>query len=140
MWLVHGTSREDKEWPEHQWQALARRLNDAGYQLQIPAGSDAEVARAYRIAGGTTAKIWERASLTDIKNAMDSATQVIAVDTGLAHLADALQRPLLMLFGPTQPGLVGPLSPNSQIIQRDRMDQISAAEVVEAIEGVRSGE
>jgi len=32
---------------------------------------------------------------------------VIAVDTGLGHLAAALSKPTLSLYGPTNPGLCG---------------------------------
>lgn len=133
VWLVHATSRADKEWPEAHWRELASALDAKGYQLQIPAGNAAEAARAERIASGLNAQIWAGRSLTEIKDAMAAAHAVVAVDTGLAHLADALQRPLVMLFGPTDPGLVGPKAASSTLIQAAEMEDIEVAEVMEAL-------
>jgi len=134
VWLIHGTSRADKEWPEGHWRALAQHLSGAGKQLHIPAGSDAEIARAHRIASGTDAKIWERCSLSDIKTEMARAQAVVAVDTGLAHLADALERRLIMLFGPTNPGLVGPKGAHSRLLKADAMAQIEVQDVIGALD------
>ena len=134
VWLVHGTSRADKEWPESHWRDLAQQLAQAGKSLQIPAGSEAEIARAHRIASGTGATVWERRTLTDIKNQMTRAQAVVAVDTGLAHLADALQRPLVMLFGPTDPGLVGPKAGTSKLVRAEHMDSITPQQVLEALD------
>ena len=134
IWLVHGTSRSDKEWPEAQWRQLAQALDSKGYALNIPAGSSAEEARAQRIASGLDATVWTGCSLTDIKQAMAEAHAVVAVDTGLAHLADALQRPLVMLFGPTDPGLVGPKARTSQHLSAPAIDDIDVSQVLEALD------
>ena len=133
VWLVHGTSRADKEWPEAHWRQVAQRLSSDGFAVQLPAGSDVEAARAQRIASGTDATIWRERSLTEIKQSMAQAHAVVAVDTGLAHLADALQRPLVMLFGPTDPGLVGPKAASSTLLQAPSMDQITPDQVLEAL-------
>ena len=133
IWLVHGTSRADKEWPEASWRALAAQLSNAGFRLNIPAGSDVEIARAERIGSGLNATVWARRSLTDIKQSMTQAHAVVAVDTGLAHLADALERPLVMLFGPTDPGLVGPKASTSRLLRAETMDALGASDVLEAL-------
>ncbi len=134
VWLVHGTSRADKEWPEDDWCELAQALDAKGYILNIPAGSAVEVARAERIASGLNARVWAGCSLTDIKNSIARSHAVVAVDTGLAHLADALQRPLVMLFGPTDPGLVGPKADTSQYLSGDSVADISPEQVLEALD------
>ena len=43
--LVHGTSRQDKEWPLDHWLQLGYRLNDAGFAVAVAHGSDAEQRR-----------------------------------------------------------------------------------------------
>ena len=42
---------------------------------------------------------------------------VVAVDTGLAHLAAALDKPTIALYGPTSPGLTGTYGNNQKHLQ-----------------------
>ena len=134
VWLVHGTSRVDKEWPESHWIELAQTLANKGMQIHLPGGSESEICRAHRIASYCDGVVHQGVGLTEIKSLMATATAVVAVDTGLAHLADALQKNLVMLFGPTQPGLVGPLGPGSTTIKRDTMAEIQVDEVLEVLD------
>lgn len=133
VWLVHGTSRVDKEWPEAHWIQLAQALHNKGIKVHLPGGSEAEISRAHRIASYCDGVVHQGVGLTEIKSLMAQAAGVVAVDTGLAHLADALQKKLVMLFGPTQPGLVGPLGPNSSVIKQDTMVEIQADQVLEVL-------
>ena len=134
VWLIHGTSRVDKEWPESQWIELARALVHKGMQIHLPGGSEAEINRAHRIASYCDGVVHQSVGLTEIKSLMAKAAAVVAVDTGLAHLADALQKKLVMLFGPTQPGLVGPLGANSAVLKQDTMTEIRADQVLEMLD------
>lgn len=45
-----------------------------------------------------------------------NSTFVIGGDTGPLHLADALQKPLLALYGPTKPSRTGPINPHARIL------------------------
>ena len=47
-----------------------------------------------------------------IKNSM----LVIGGDTGALHIADALQKPLLALYGPTKPSRTGPINPHARTL------------------------
>ena len=133
VWLIHGTSRIDKEWPESHWIELAQALYKKGLQIHLPGGSEAEISRAHRIASYCDGVVHQGVGLTEIKSLMAKALGVVAVDTGLAHLADALQKRLVMLFGPTQPGLVGPLGVNSAVLKQDMMTEIRADQVLEIL-------
>ncbi|WP_420550143.1 lipopolysaccharide heptosyltransferase I [Litorivicinus lipolyticus] len=124
VWLVHGTSRDDKLWPERYWIELAAGLSKKGFSLVVPGHSHQEIARAYRILGERTGSVLSGCSLTEVKQRMAGATAVVAVDTGLAHLADALKLKLIMLFGPTEPGLVGPLGESAKVISAPQMGDI----------------
>jgi len=46
---------------------------------------------------------------------MQKAEIFIGVDSGLMHIANALKKDIIGLFGPTDPGWVAPLSPNAKI-------------------------
>jgi ADP-heptose:LPS heptosyltransferase len=44
----------------------------------------------------------------ELAAAVSAAARVVSGDTGVAHLATALRRPSVVLFGPTSPLLWGP--------------------------------
>jgi heptosyltransferase-2 len=48
-----------------------------------------------------------------------TANAVISNDSGLMHIAAALQKPLIAIYGPTSPNFTPPLSDNSVITQID---------------------
>ena len=89
--LVHGTSRTDKQWPVSSWQALGRRLNAEGYALALPQGSDAEQQSAQRIVAGLSeVEVWPRLQLDALTDALAGCAGVVGVDSGLSHMAVAL--------------------------------------------------
>ena len=109
--LVHGTSRADKEWPVAHWHALGQRLHAAGYSVVLPHGSAAEEATARAIAAGLThATVWPRLGLDALTDALASCAGVIGVDSGLSHIAVALDLPHVQLYNFDTAWRTGPLS------------------------------
>lgn len=109
LMFVHGTTRHAKHWPEAYWAELAAAAAAAGWRVELPVATDSEHARAERIASGLSDRVTvlPRLDLTAIARRIATADAVVSVDTGLSHLAAALDRPNVVLFGPTEPGLVG---------------------------------
>ncbi|MFN3580744.1 MAG: lipopolysaccharide heptosyltransferase I [Pseudomonas sp.] len=106
--FFHGTTWASKHWPELYWRQLAERLVELGVQVRLPWGSPAEQARAERLAAGLEGvQVLPRLSLAGMAHMVAAASACVAVDTGLGHLAAALDVPTLSLFGPTNPGLTG---------------------------------
>ncbi len=106
--FLHGTTWANKHWPEFLWQDLLRQAMASGYHILLPWGSHVEYERAKRIAGDSQdATVLPRLSLTGLAQVLDAASGVVAVDTGLAHLAAALDVPAVVLYGPTDPALAG---------------------------------
>ena len=105
---LHGTSRPDKEWGEAQWQPLLAELAVQGIHTLLPWGNERERVRAERLA---TANAWvqvlPRSSLGELAAILRQALAVIGLDTGLMHLAAALNKPCLALYPVTQAGLTG---------------------------------
>lgn len=111
--FLHGTTRADKHWPDEYWQTLCRLLCDAGINIKLPWWTDAEQRRARFIAEvHPRAEVLSRTHLAGMANVIASAQAVVAVDTGLGHLAAALAVPALSLYGSTSPKLVGAYGPN----------------------------
>lgn len=111
--FLHGTTRDDKHWPDEYWQTLCRLLCDAGFNVRLPWWSDAEHRRARLIAEAhPRAEVLSRTHLAGMAATIACARAVVAVDTGLGHLAAALAVPTLSLYGSTSPKLVGAYGPN----------------------------
>lgn len=106
--FLHGTTWATKHWPEHYWRHLAHIATGAGYEVLIPWGDPEEKRRADFIAAGLDqATVLDKLNLTGLAQQLNRCTGVVAVDTGLGHLAAALAKPTLSLYGPTDPGLSG---------------------------------
>jgi len=106
--FLHGTTWPSKHWPEAYWRELAERMIGFGWAIRLPWGNAEEKARAERIASGLPAvSVLPRLNLGGIAKVVAGARACVAVDTGLGHLAAALDVPSISLYGPTLPGRVG---------------------------------
>jgi heptosyltransferase-1 len=109
--LLTATSRADKEWPENDWQALGLALIATGLRCVLPSGTQAERERAARLATSLGHAVAAPAmNLTDLAGLLAGAALVVGVDTGLVHLAAALDRPTLALYCGSDPALTGVLA------------------------------
>ncbi len=106
--LLTATSRAAKEWPEEHWRELMGLLDGLGWRAVLPAGSAAERACAARLAASSPAGIAAPSlDIAALAGLMAGACAVIGVDTGLVHLAAALDRPTVALFRASDPALTG---------------------------------
>jgi heptosyltransferase-1 len=109
--LIHGTSRADKCWPEAHWRALGARLLEQGHTLGLPHGSDEERERSERLAQalGAGAQVWPRLSLDALTDRMARCAGAIGVDSGLSHIAVALDLPHVQIYNFDTAWRTGPL-------------------------------
>ncbi|WP_107791511.1 lipopolysaccharide heptosyltransferase I [Campylobacter concisus] len=70
-----------------------------GCEIYLCYGSESEKARAEAIISGTKAKLLEKLSIKDMIDFIASCDLVIGNDSGLTHLAWAVNRPSITLFG-----------------------------------------
>ena len=106
--LLHATSRADKLWDEANWIALGRYLHEKNIRCVLPWGSAAEQARSLRLAADIPdAIVPPRLNLNEAAALLGGAQAVIGVDTGLAHLAAALNVPTVGIYTATDPALTG---------------------------------
>ncbi|QKE64674.1 lipopolysaccharide heptosyltransferase I [Aquipseudomonas campi] len=106
--FLHGTTWASKHWPEADWRALAERMAGQGWAVRLPWGNETEKARAERIVAGIDgAAVLPKLNLAGVAKVIAGASACVAVDTGLGHLAAALDVPSISLYGPTLPGRVG---------------------------------
>ena len=109
--FLHGTTWASKHWPESYWIELAHDVTEQGYSILLPWGNDIEYQRAIKIQqhckNKDSVQVLDKMNLNELAVIIASVDAVIAVDTGLAHLAAALDTPTIALYGPTSPGLTG---------------------------------
>ncbi|WP_036859076.1 lipopolysaccharide heptosyltransferase I [Porticoccus hydrocarbonoclasticus] len=111
--FFHGTTWSSKHWPELYWRKLAEKLVEREIGVQLPWGNAEEKARAERLAEGLPrVQVLPSLSLAGMARVVAGAKACVAVDTGLGHLAAALNVPCLSLFGPTDAGLTGAYGPS----------------------------
>jgi len=115
--LAHGTSRADKCWPDDHWLELGRRLLDQGRALGLPHGSDEEEACSRRLAQvlGPRAQVWPRLSLDALTSRMGRCAGAIGVDSGLSHIAVALDLPHVQVYNFDTAWRTGPLDDPRQV-------------------------
>lgn len=106
--LLHATSAMKKEWPENNWVQLGERLASRGMISVLPFGNEVEQARSNRLASRISgARVPPALSLDLLAALMSQARIVVGVDTGLTHLAVALNRPTIGLYCATDPAATG---------------------------------
>jgi len=109
--FLHGTTWETKYWPETHWIELLQKANAMGKKVILPWGNQEEHERALRIASSTEdGQAWvpkQMLSLNDMAKTLKNAQAVVSVDTGLSHVAAAIEVPMVVLYRVTDPKLIG---------------------------------
>jgi heptosyltransferase-1 len=112
--FIHNASWKTKLWPERHWMDLIAKCIGAGFRVLLPWGNPEEEARAKRLATRPEAHVLPRLNLSEIGYVLARAKACVCMDTGLSHLAAALDVPAITLYGATDTGLIG-ASGESQI-------------------------
>ena len=108
--LLSATSRDDKLWPEAHWISLGQQLKARGFSAILPGGNVLERERAARLASAIPNAIAAPPmTIPELATLLAQAKAVIGVDTGLSHLAVALDTPTVAIYTATDPGLTGVL-------------------------------
>lgn len=104
-----------KRWPAHHFATLARSLAVPvwllGSEKDAPIG--AEIAQ---LADGAALNLCGRTTLEQAIDLIASARAVVSNDSGLMHIAAALDRPLVALYGSSSPAYTPPLSVHAKIL------------------------
>jgi heptosyltransferase-1 len=106
--FLHATTRDTKHWPETYWRELIGRLENSPFVIKLPWGAQHEQERAYRLAQGYQhVQVLPKLTLEKVAFELANAEGIVSVDTGLSHLAAALDKRNITIYGPTDPGLIG---------------------------------
>ena len=118
--FAHGTTRSDNEWPEPCWADIGQRLVAAGFRVVLPHAGALEVQRVQRIAAAIGAdagsvEVLPALALDALARRMAACCGVIGVDSGLSHLAVALDRCHVQIFSQPRVWRAGPVGSAYQL-------------------------
>lgn len=141
-----------KTWPAERYAEVVRRLAARGLVVVLTGGEGEHALnrRIVDLAGGLAFDLAGRTDLRTLAALIERCAVFLAPDTGPAHLAAAVGTPLVALFGPKAPHIMGPLGDDARIVRlypepsaeadaargghHPRMWAISAEDVMRALE------
>lgn len=109
-----------KQWPPEYFAELLRRLAQHGIDAWI-FGSGKEAALAESIvsqSGGAGRNLCGQTRLEDAVDLISAVTLAVSNDSGLMHIAAAVRRPVLALYGSSSPAFTPPLSDRAVVFYR----------------------
>jgi heptosyltransferase II len=110
-----------KRWPKEYFSELATMLAAEGHAVWV-IGSAKETALGDAIqqaSGGAALNLCGKTSLDEAAILLSTAETVVANDSGLMHLAAAVDRPLIAIYGSSSPSFTPPLSSRARILKLD---------------------
>jgi heptosyltransferase I len=119
-----GTAADMKMWPESHWIALIDHITAGGFQVVLSGSprdrTPMEDIKNRCYAPSMIDNAAGRLSLRDTASLLASSKAVISVDTGVMHMAAALNCRLVALFGATSPVRWGPLNTRARTLYSGR--------------------
>jgi heptosyltransferase-2 len=107
-----------KRWPTEYYAEVAKHKIDQGWQVWL-FGSDkdkAEAEQINKICSQLCTDFTGRTSMAEAVDLMSLANTVVTNDSGLMHVAAALDKKIIALYGSSDPGFTPPLSDKAQVI------------------------
>jgi heptosyltransferase-2 len=111
-----------KRWPARHFATLAAKISRGGTPLAGPiwaVGGPGDVeagAEIERLSAGAVQNLCGRTTLEQVIDLIAGARAVVSNDSGLMHVAAALDRPLAAIYGSSSPAYTPPLSPHARIV------------------------
>ena len=123
--LVPGAGRFTKSWPTDYWEQLVEQLLSAGWRLEL-FGGEREQAFADQLCKRSNEGMIEnycgKLTLAETATRLRAARLVVTGDTGMLHLATAVNSPVLLLVGSStrELGFI-PAYPGVTIMEREEL-------------------
>jgi heptosyltransferase II len=115
--LAPGAVGPGKAWPPEHYAELARQLALDGADIWVLGGPNEKTIAEEIAASDPNVKDLTGNDLRDAIIAMTVADVAVTNDSGLMHIAAALNTPTIAIFGPTSPRLWSPLNPLAAVIE-----------------------
>ncbi len=108
-----------KRWPISYFAELAQRLQKQGYKVWITGSQkDREIGdKIIALGNADTLNLCGQSDMADAVALISCASLVVTNDSGLMHVAAALDKPMLALYGSSSPDFTPPLSKNADVLK-----------------------
>lgn len=120
--LLPGARWDNKRWPAERFAETTRQLSMEFHDLNfgiLGSLADRDLAVAIQTANpGRVLDLTGQTSLVEMIEWIRLSDLVITNDTGPMHVAAALRRPLITIFGPTDPASTGPYGQRNSALQQ----------------------
>lgn len=113
--ITPGAGWGAKRWPPERYASVAQGLNGRGFRVLVNAGPGEESLAAPIVATGAATAV--NATLSQLIALTRRVALCIAGDTGPLHLACALSRPVIGIYGPTDPSRNGPYGTRARVLR-----------------------
>jgi heptosyltransferase-2 len=110
-----------KRWPPSYFAELARALAQNGHAVWlIGSAKDAQIGQdIVRLSDASCINFCGKTTLDQAVDLLASVRVVITNDSGLMHVAAALNTPVIAIYGSSTPAFTPPLSPRARIVKLD---------------------
>ena len=105
-----------KQWPLENYSAVGEVLSGEGLELVINVPEE----KRHALSGLKHVRV-HSSSLPGLINATRRTTAILGVDSGPLHLAAALRKPGVALYGPTDPDRTGPFGGTMTVLRSDQV-------------------
>jgi lipopolysaccharide heptosyltransferase I len=118
--LVPGTIWETKHWTIEGFAGVARELVRQGFAVAL-AGTRRDEARCQQIAAAApgTIDLCGKTTPADLAGLIQRAELAVTNDSGSMHVAASLGKPMVSVFGPTNPVHIGPYQRPESVVRVD---------------------
>lgn len=116
---LHPAATKDyKKWPESAFSELCRLLINKGFTVALlGAGSD-EWQRCERLRSAGIVNLCNQLSLAELARFFRLCAGCVGNDSGPSHLASAQGLPGVVIFGPSEPAIWGPLGTRTRVLRK----------------------
>jgi len=116
--MAPGTIWETKQWPSDRFAEVARHFLQKDFSVVL-VGTDRERAACAKVAAlePRVVDLSGETTLSELAALIRRATICVTNDSGPMHLAVALKRPVVSVFGPTDPTWIGPYRRDGAVLQ-----------------------
>lgn len=141
--LHSGSGSERKNWPERKWEALLDRLVTHTPLSVLLVGGEAEESRFARLAAGRPPwrlQLAQNLRLVDLARCLSKCVAFVGHDSGISHLAAAIDLPGVILWGDSVEAVWRPRSDRCILLRDPQgLTEISVSRVLEALSLLAQG-
>lgn len=119
-----GSGSATKNWPIENWEGLGERLLDGesgvGSVLVVGGEADAASVAPLRSAWNSSCiRFAENLALPNLAAVLSRCALFLGHDSGISHIAAAVDAPCVLLFGPTDPEVWAPANKQVHVVRAD---------------------